>query len=220
VPGGEEAGYASAIVVQGAGRKQYVQHLSKGLIGVDAKTGEILWRYNEVAKGPAQFFTPIARAEYVYGGALSVGGGLVRLKADGPRVTAEQVYFLRALPNGLGGAVLVGDHLYGTEVGQSLVAAEFTTGKVAWKADSFGRGSVVSADGLLFVHFLEGDMALVEATPEAFHPKGRFTPPNQPKHSQVGPYPESSFAYPVIADGRLYIRDLGTLWVYDIKAGR
>jgi hypothetical protein len=29
-----------------------------------------------------------------------------------------------------------------------------------------------------------------------------------------------SFAYPVIAGGRLYIRDLGTLWAYDIKAGR
>src|SRR5436190_8307227 len=111
VPGGDPAGYASAIVVQAGGRKQYVQFLSKGIVGVDAKTGQFLWRYAEVAKGPAQYFTPVARDEYVYGGALGVGGGLVRLMADGNGVAAEQVYFIRGLPNGPGGAVLVGEYL-------------------------------------------------------------------------------------------------------------
>src|SRR4029450_10314552 len=104
VPEGDPAGYASAIVVEGGGRKQYVQFLSKGLVGVDAKTGKFLWRYKDVAKGPAQAFTPVARDGYVYGGALSVGGGLVRLKPDANGVAAEQVYFERGLPNGFGGA--------------------------------------------------------------------------------------------------------------------
>ncbi|HEX8494794.1 MAG TPA: PQQ-binding-like beta-propeller repeat protein [Pyrinomonadaceae bacterium] len=221
VPGGDPAGYASAIVVQGGGRKQYVQFLSKGMVGVDAKTGQFLWRYKEVAKGPAQYFTPIGRDGYVYGGALGVGGGLVRLKADGGGVAAEQVYFERGLPNGIGGAVLVGDYLYGSDIAPGeLVAIEFTTGKVKWKAESIGRLSIAYADGLLYLHGLNGDFALAEATPEGYREKGRFTPPNQPKHKQVGPYPEMSFAYPVIANGRLYIRDLGTLWAYDIKASR
>ena len=101
-------------------------------------------------KGPAQYFTPIASAEYVYGGALGVGGGLVRLKPDGNGVAAEQVYYTRGLPNGIGGAVVIGDHIYGTEVGQKLVAAEFKTGKIKWEAPNFGWGSVAAADGLLF----------------------------------------------------------------------
>lgn len=216
VPGGDPAAYASAVVVN-AGRKQYVQSLTKGFVGVDAATGQFLWRYKEVAKGPAQYFTPVARGEYVYGGALGVGGGMVRLVEKGTGVDAEQVYFIRGLPNGIGGAVLVGDTLYGTEVGQGLVAVDFTTGAVKWKADNFGWGSVASADGLLFFHLIDGGMRLVEATPEGFRDKGRFTPPAQPKKKQVGPYPEGAFAYPVIANGRLYIRDLGTLWAYDIK---
>lgn len=220
VPGGDPAGYASAIVVQGGGRKQYVQLLSKGMVGVDAKTGQFLWRYKEVAKGPAQYFTPVARGEHVYGGALGVGGGLVRLKADGNGVAAEQVYFIRGLPNGIGGAVVVGDHIYGTEVGATLVAAEFTTGKVKWQDKSIGWSSVAYADGHLYLHGTNGDVALVEATPEGYREKGRFTPPNQPKHSQVGQFGEMAFAYPIIANGRLYIRDLGTLWAYDIKASR
>jgi outer membrane protein assembly factor BamB len=220
IPDGDPAGYASAIVVQAAGRKQYVQLLSKGLVGVDAKTGQFLWRNSEVAKGPAQYFTPVAQNEYVYGGALGVGGILVRLKPEGSGVAAEQVYFVRGLPNGIGGAVVIGDHLYGTEVGQKLVSSEFKTGKVNWTAESIGWASIAYADGMLYLHGINGDVALAEATPEGYREKGRFTPPAQPAHKETGPFPEKSFAYPVIANGRLYIRDLGTLWAYDVKANR
>ncbi len=220
IPGGDAAAYASAIVVQAAGRKQYVQSLTKGFVGVDAKTGEFLWRYKEVAKGPAQYFTPITRGEYVYGGALGVGGGLVRLKLDGKGTAAEQVYFTRGLPNGIGGAVLVGDTLYGTEAGGTLVSADFVTGKVKWQDKGLGWASIAYADGNLYLHGVDGEIALVEAAQDAYREKGRFTPPAQPKKKQAGPFPEGAFAYPVIANGRLYIRDLGTLWAYDIKAKR
>jgi hypothetical protein len=73
---------------------------------------------------------------------------------------------------------------------------------------------------LLFVHLISGDMALVEATPAGYREKGRFTPPNPPKKKQVGQFPEGAFAYPIVANGVLYVRDLGTLWAYDIKASR
>ena len=218
VPGGDPAGYASAIIVQAAGRKQYVQLLSKGLVGVDAKTGQFLWRYADVAKGPAQYFTPVARGEFVYGGALGIGGGTVHLKPNGEGVVAEQVYFARGLPNGPGGAVLVGDHLFGTEVGQKLVAVDFTTGKVKWQQDNFGWASVAAADGMLYLHLIDGTFVLVEASPEGYREKGRFMPATPPKHAKNGEFAEGAFAYPVIANGRLYIRDLDTLWAYDIKA--
>ena len=219
VPGGEPAGYASAIVVQAAGRKQYVQFLSKGIIGVDAKTGQFLWRYAEVAKGMAQMVTPVAREGYVYGGAAGIGGGVVRLKSEPGGVAAEQVYFKRGLPNNMGGSVLVGAYLYGT-ANEGLVAVEFTTGTVKWQAESLGSGSVAYADGLLYLHGSNGEVALVEATPEAYREKGRFTRPAQPKRNKLGPFPEKAWTYPVIANGRLYIRDIGTLWAYDIKASR
>ena len=56
----------------------------------------------------------------------------------------------------------------------------------------------------------------VEATPEAYREHGRFTPPNPPQQ-RANPE-EKAWAYPVIADGRLYIRDADCLWCYDIKA--
>jgi len=219
VPGGDPAGYASAIIVQAGGRKQYVQFLSKGIVGVDAKTGQFLWRYAEVAKGMAQMVTPVARDGYVYGGAQGVGGGLVRLKADPDGVAAEKIYFARGLPNDMGGSVVVGEYLYGT-TDTGMVAAEFTTGKVKWQGEGIGGGSVAYADGQLYLHGQNGNVALIEATPEAYREKGRFTPPVQPKRRKLGPFPEKAWTYPVIANGRLYIRDVGTLWAYDIKASR
>ena len=213
VPGGDPAGYASAIVIQAAGFKQYVQFLDKGVVGMDAHTGRFLWRYAEPGKGPANMPTPIARDGYVYATAARVGGGMVRLKPEANGVAAEQVYYTRGLPYSVGGAVLLGDYLYGT-TSEGLVAAEFVTGKVKWQAEGIGSGSIVYADGRLYVHGENGDVALVQATPEGYRETGRFTPPDQPKHRDAM---EKAWAYPVVANGRLYIRDLGTLWCYDIK---
>jgi hypothetical protein len=76
-----------------------------------------------------------------------------------------------------------------------------------------GAGSVCAADGRLYVHGEKGDVALVEVASDAYHEKGRFTLPDQPDRGK-----SQAWAYPVVANGRLYIRDLGSLWCYDVKA--
>jgi outer membrane protein assembly factor BamB len=216
VPGGDAAAYASAIQSHAGGRKQYVQFLEKGVVGVDAQSGKFLWRYDQTSKGPANIPTPIANENFVYSTARSLGAaGLVRLNASADGVTAEQVYFERNLPCSIGGAVLVGRHLYGTN-SQGLVAAEFASGKVLWQNESVGAGSILYADGHLYVHGEDGEVALVEASPESYKEKGRFAPPDRPAKTRGAR--EKSWAYPVVANGKLYIRDLGAIWCYDIRA--
>jgi outer membrane protein assembly factor BamB len=215
VPGGDRAGYSSAIVVNAAGRKQYVQFLDKGLVGVDAKTGAFLWRYTQTSGGPANIATPVSRGNYVYStNARRFGGGLVQLNGTADGVAVEQVYFERDAPNTLGGQVLLGDYLYGTNQ-DGPVAAEFATGKIRWRERSFGPGAVAYADGRLYFHAENGEVALVEATPDEYREKGRFTPARQPGRRDSR---ERAWSYPVIANGRLYIRDLGSLWCYDVRS--
>ena len=214
VPGGDRAGYSSAIAINAAGRKQYVQFLDKGLVGVDAKTGRFLWRYTQTSGGPANIATPIARGSYVYStNARRFGGGLVQLNATADGVAAEQVWFERDAPNTLGGQVLLGDYLYGTNQ-EGPVAAEFLTGKIRWRSQSFGPGAVTYADNRLYYHAENGDVALVEATPEEYRERGRFTPSGPPKRRDSR---ERAWSYPAVANGRLYIRDLGSLWCYDVR---
>ena len=214
VPGGDTAGYASLVVADAGGVKQYVAYTASGLIGVDAKTGKFLWRY-EKTKGAMgmSILTPVVREGLAYSGAGRVGGGTVKFTADKGSVKAEQVYFGTKLPTAIGGAVLVGDYLYGCG-GPALVCADFKTGRIRWSSRSAAPGALCYADGRLYLHGEDGQMALVEATPEAYRERGRFTPPSPPKRANAM---EKAWAYPVIAGGRLYVRDADCLWCYDIK---
>jgi outer membrane protein assembly factor BamB len=214
VPGGDQAGYASAIAVELGGVRQYVQFLQKGLVGVDAKTGKFLWRFDKAAdlRMGINAATPVASDGCVYSAAGMAGGGLARIKADSGSFTAEAVYVARKLPNALGGSVKVGDSLYGA-TNSALLCIDFMTGNLKWEDRCVGAGSICCADGRLYVHGENGEVALVEATSEAYREKGRFTPPDPPERAG-----SRAWSYPVIANGRLYLRDLGTLWCYDIRA--
>jgi len=218
VEGGDEAAYSSVVISHAGGVKQYVQFLGGGVVGVDAATGQMLWRYNRTsaAKGMANIPTPVVDGDYVYTASGRVGGGLIQLKAPAgdenePRFVVEEKYFDGNLPKAIGGAVLVDDHMYGT-TSDALLCVEFATGKVKWRDRALGAASVCAADGLLFLHGENGEVALVEATPKEYHELGRFTPPDMPDRG-----PSKAWAYPVVADGKLYIYDTGTLWCYDVR---
>ncbi len=213
LPEGDEAAYSSAIIVETGGVRQYVQLLQKGLVGVEAKTGKFLWRYSKpVSVYGANIPTPVASDSIVFVGSAGTGGGAVKLKAEGDKFEPEQLYFGPKYPTAIGGAVKVGNFLYGT--GQTLECLEFATGQIKWDERSVAPASICYADGLLYLHGENGEVALVEAAADGYHEKGRFAPPDQPAKANAM---EKAWAYPVVANGRLYIRDHDMLWCYDIK---
>jgi outer membrane protein assembly factor BamB len=212
VPGEQEAAYASIIPATIDGVKQYIQFLQKGLVGVDAETGKFLWQYGRTAEGsPANIPTPVEKDGYVYSAAGRSGGGLAKVAIKNGEATAEQIYFAPNLPTAIGGTVLLDKHLYGTSR-ESMMCVEFLTGKILWQERSIGAAGICYADGCFYLHGEQGEVALVEATSKEYREKGRFTPPNPPDHGR-----SKTWAYPVIADGKLYIHDWGTLWCYDVK---
>lgn len=178
IPDSEAAGYASVVIAQAGDVKQYVAYLGLGLVGVDAKTGNLLWQYT-TTKGIANMPTPVAHDGLVYSGTTRTGGGLVELKAASDGVSAQQVYFSPKLPSAIGGAVLVGDYLYGCG-GKTLQCVEFKSGEIKWEDRSAAPGSLCYADGNLYLHGENGEVVLVEATPDGYHQRGRFTPPDAP----------------------------------------
>jgi outer membrane protein assembly factor BamB len=212
VEGGEEAGYSSIVVSNAGGMKQYVQFLAKGLIGVDAATGKQLWRYDRTAQGsPANIPTPLVHGDYIYTASGKGGGGLIKLNRTEEGFVVEEKYAGGNLPKAIGGTVLVGDHIYGTN-SDSLICIELTTGEESWRDRSLGAASICVADGRLYLHGENGEVALVEATPEEYRELGRFTPPGAPDRGS-----SKAWAYPVVADGKLYIYDSGTLWCFDVR---
>jgi outer membrane protein assembly factor BamB len=208
----DQAAYASVIIVNIGGVKQYVQFLSKGLVGLDAKTGKFLWRYDKTAKSPANIPTAVAYQNYIYSASGRGGCGVVELKVKDQTVEADPVYFKMKLPNAIGGSVEVGGFLYGTSAA-GLQCVDFITGNQKWQSRSISTGSVLYADDRLYLHTERGnEVALVDCASDGYHERGRFTPPDPPKKHKG-----SAWSYPAIADGRLYIYDYGTLWSYDVK---
>ncbi len=215
--GRDGAGYSSVVVSNAAGEKQYVQLLGRGLVGVRASDGQFLWGYNRVANNVANISTPIVRANWVFASTgYQTGAALVEVARKGAGFEAREVYFLghRTFQNHHGGMVLVGNHVYGGH-GQSKgfpICFEFTTGKVAWGGDIRNAGSgsaaVVYADGNLYFRYQNGAVVLIRSTPEGYDEKGSFTIPNVTK---------PSWSHPVVLDGRLYLREQDTLYVFDVK---
>lgn len=215
VPGGDDAAYTSVIIVEAAGVKQYVQMLARGLVGVEAQTGKFLWRYDRtVSRFKANIPTPVARGDLIYSAGAGTGGGVVRLKRDAETVSPEPGYFSPKLPATIGGAVVMGDYLFGT-ANSGLLCVDFASGEFKWDNPSLGAASLCLADGRLYLHGENGQVALVEAAVEGYREKGRFTPPDLPTRSQPM---EKAWAYPVVSHGRLYIRDQQMLYCYDVKA--
>jgi outer membrane protein assembly factor BamB len=216
------AAYASPIIARVGKVKQYVQFIGSGMIGVDAKTGKLLWQYDKTRDPNANIPTPVFHDDCVFTSTSRNGSGLNRLKADGDTVTSEQVYYNKTALNSIGGVVLVGDYLYGTNARGELVCMEFKTGEVKWHDASVGTASLCYADGMLYVRGQGGTgfgpetakpkVALVEATPDGYKEKGRF---EQPDHDDRPAWP-----HPVVADGRLYLRDQGVLLCYDVSEKR
>lgn len=214
IPEGDAAAYGSTIVVDYGGIKQYVAVLQNGMVGIDANSGKFLWRYARAGKGsPAYIPTPVARDGVIYTAGARTGGGAVKLKVvEGDKVSAEELYFDTKLPAAIGGSVLVGNTLFGTSAG-GLQAVDFGFGKVKWQDKSVGPASLLFADGNLVLHSEEGDLALVQASADGYHEKGRF----KPKDAPARPGGAKSWAYPALADGQLYIHEGSSLWRYDLK---
>jgi glucose dehydrogenase len=211
-PDGNIAGYASTIVAHAGKRKLYVQFIGPGVIGVDAKTGKLLFHYRRNV-GSVSANTPIYHDGHVFataGGLDSAGGdALLALRETGTGVEAKEVYLLRNLMTFHGGVVRIGEDVYGTGHG-GLGCIDFRTGKVKWRHRSIAPGSLVAADGRLYLRGTQGQMALVEASPKGYREKGRF---RQPKRSRF-----PTFAHPVVTGGRLYLRDADLLFCYDVQA--
>ncbi len=211
------AGYASIMVSHGGGVKQYVQLVGRGVIGIRASDGELLWRYKYVANATANIPTVVIDGDHIFcSTAYETGSGLIKLSADGAdQVKMEEVYSLKfnELQNKHGGMVLVDGHIYcGHGNGSGLpTCVRLSDGEVRWgpeRGEGRGEASVLYADGHVLFRFQDGVVSIIKADPDSYQVVSSFKP-----EYQEG----KSWAYPAIADGKLYLREQGKLMCYQLK---
>lgn len=214
--GADGAAYCSPVAATLAGTRQYVQLVGRGLVGVDADSGKLLWSYNRVANDVANISTPLIMGDHIFASTgYGTGAGLIRIRRDEQGFHADEVYFLEAdaIQNHHGGLILhEGTVFTGTGHNKGFpIAVDFMTGKVAWGPERNAGSSsaaITYADGRLYFRYQDGRMILVEATKEAYRERGSFMIPDVQKES---------WAHPVVTGGKLLLREQDTLYVYDLK---
>jgi outer membrane protein assembly factor BamB len=206
----QDASYSSPVAATIGGKRQVLFLTRGGIVSLNPKNGEVFFgkqwrsRNNESVNAAA----PLVVDDYAFFSAsYGTGAILLRWANDG----FEEVWHNNeSLSSHYNTSVYRDGYLYGIdgrqENGARLRCVEFKTGKVLWEERRFGCATLVVAEGNLIALTEQGDLVLVEATPEAYREKARAHVLNFPCRAPTA-----------LANGRLYGRDDHKLVCWNLK---
>jgi len=206
---GEFSAFCSPLLIEHGGKKYLITMTAKSVISVDAETGELAWRWGDLKyKYPDHPSTPIYQD-----GCLFVNdggdGGSSKLKIATDGKSVETIWTLTSLDFVLGGGLLMENRVYHPSAAKKgWVCADWNTGAELYATSVIPAGSIISAEGMLYCFAQSGQFALLKPTETEFQVKGQFKVPGDKR---------DHWAHPVIYNGKLFVRYLNTLWVYDVK---
>jgi outer membrane protein assembly factor BamB len=218
-----QATYSSPVIGEAGGVKQVVVMTQDGAAGVSVKDGSLLWQYKrEEPFGDIVAPTPVVKDDKAFITAAPSGGyDLIKLtKADG-KFTAAAVVSDNKVENTHGGVILVDEHVYGCSgEGQTKwFCVDFKTGKVVWNPpiprNTFGKASLIYADGHFYALGDKGLVALMDASPTV--PFKEISSFKLPEESKIRPQRGGVWTHPVVVNGKLYLRDQELLFCYEVK---
>ena len=213
---GSAAGYSSPALLNLSGTTQLVAFVGNQALGVNPESGELVWSYPYETDFSCNTATPVAVDGNLF---LSSGEnhGCVLLKVPAQAGGAvSEVWSSQGsksvLRNEWQTSVLIDGYLYGFDnVGSAgpvthLTCIDARTGERVWQQPRFGKGNLTAADGKLWCSTMAGELVVVQVTPDRYTELARATVAGETRQA------------PVIANGRLYLRDGAEIVCLDIKA--
>lgn len=206
----EKSAYCNPILIEIRNEKFLITITDKSTIAIKAQTGELAWTYPmDGVKWGIHANTPYYRDGYLFiMDGYEVGSVMLKIAEDGK--SAERVWKNEFMDETQGHSVVIGDNIYGSaETQRKLVCLDWKTGKIKFELEKYAPSTVISAENLLYVYTYDGKLSIVEPKENEFVVKGEIT-----FDKKEGIH----IAHPVIHKGRLYVRYMNKLMVYDIKA--
>ena len=208
---GEWAGYASPALFEYRGLRIIMTLSAKSFIGVNADTGELLWRIKHETPYDENTMTPIFHNGEVFVSTVVTGSVKWKLNARDGKVSLRKMWHTQELDNHYGGVLLANGNLHGSSTAfnkDSLVCLDWKTGRKKYM-DTCVKVSLTYADGMLYALSIDGVMGLVLPTPIGYKQVSYFSIPKGGKGK--------SWAHPVVCGARLYIRHGEFLYAYDLR---
>jgi len=220
----DTSAYVSPRLIRFGNKEMIVTLINKYFFGVDVTNGKILWKYDYAALKPelslkiwpgapkTNTITPLFMDGFLYiTGGYDHPGAMFRLSDDA--TTLNMIWTETILDCHHGGVVLLGGYIYGSNwINNGLgkwCCIDWETGKVKYEQNWFTKGSVITAEGMLYCYEEKnGNVGLVKPDPQKFEVISSFKAPKG-----NGP----CWAHPFIKDGILYLRHGDALMAYDIR---
>ena len=206
---GETSSYCSPAIVKHGKKRLLLTMTAKSLVGVDADTGEYLWRASHVTDYDVNANTPLYHNGYIFTvSGYGTGGQMFKIADDAKSV--KLAWSQEELDSQFGATILVNGYIYGSgHKNRGWHCLDWKTGKVQFSERAIGnKGNIIFSDGMLYCYSERGDMALVKPNPQKFDVVSSFE-----IEKGSGPH----WAHPVIKNGRLYVRHGDALMVYSIS---
>jgi len=218
-PLNESPQYVNPKLIEYAGKKIIVTNTSNYIIGVDSKDGKLLWKvdYTGINAATGRVRKNHATTPIYRDGLILIANGYdfvaLQLKLSEDGNNAEVVWKNRDLDPHHGGLVLLDNYVYGSNYKSNSmgdwICVNWNTGKTEWTTNWYNKGSIISADGMLYImEEKTGRVALVKPDPKKLDIISEFQ-----VTKGEGPY----WAHPVIYNGKLFIRHGEVLMVYALK---
>jgi len=209
---GERAGYASPLLFEYKGLRIITTLTAKSFIGVNADTGELLWRIKHESYADENVMMPIFYDGELFISTLKTGSVKWKINIINGMVSLEEIWRTEELDNHHGGVILTNGNIYGSSTFRNrnlLVCLDWKTGRNKYMDKCVGKVSLTYADGMLYALSIDGVMGLVRPTTSGHKLVSSFEIPKGGKGN--------SWAHPVVCGGRLYIRHGEFLYAYKLR---
>jgi len=199
--------YVSPMLVTLAGRRQIVVVSATRAASLDPVAGALLWQYPWPTGQGINVAQPVllGNDRVFLSASYGQGAAVFQVERDGDRFTTRTIWQNSRMKNKFTSSLLHEGYLYGLD--ESILACiDATTGELKWKGGRYGYGQPLIAGGHLVVLTEAGDVVLVRATPERHDERARFSA-----------IEGKTWNHPVIANGRLLVRNLREMAAFDIR---
>jgi len=211
-----EMTHSSLMPVEINQTRMYVYCASRGVAGVAAQDGAVLWETPDWVVKMANIAAPLYvgdRRLFLSGG-YDAGSMMIQLQPDGDKFKVKPLFRLRAKVFGSEQQtpIFYENHIFGVrpKPDEQLVCLNLD-GKIVWSsgaANKFGAGPYMIAQGMLFVLNNDGVLTLAEASTTGFKKLAQARVLQG--HESWGPM--------ALADGRLIVRDMTQMACLDVSA--
>ncbi|MEM7353931.1 MAG: PQQ-binding-like beta-propeller repeat protein [Acidobacteriota bacterium] len=200
--------YGSPILAKLSGTEQIVANTVQGLIGVDPRTGAVLWRVvpnRDVDDSPN--ITPVIWGDRVLVSTESSGTVLYKVAQSKGTFRVEEIWRSRVHGN-MSSPVVAGDHAYLHLKNGRLALLDLKNRREAWiSKESFGAyASLVGRGSRLLMLTGDGDLKLLPFDPEGL------------RELDTRKVAEHTWAHLAAQENRVYVRTSSSLIAYEWAA--